>query len=643
MARQLVLSNGSLHVGINNYGLVHDFYYPYVGLENHSAGKALRHKIGVWVDGNISWLDDESWAISFKSATDSLVGHVKARHDRLNVLLEFDDFVDAESNIFFRNVHVINLSDEEREIRIFMHQAFIIGDSRSNTDTAQYLPASDAILHYRGDRSFVISGKTSHDTSFDQHSIGLFGIEGREGTYRDADDGELDNGNVEHGRVDSTLRFVLRIKPHSSGRVHYWISAAKSLSEATSLHRIAQDHGLQKRLKATIGWWHDWSKLAVKAADKLPHEYRDSFVRSAILIKSHIDNNGAVIASTDTGMLKYWRDAYGYFWPRDGVYAIWPLIRMGYTEEAVKFFSFCKDIMHPSGYLMHKYRADKALGPSWHPYQHGDISAPPIQEDETAAVVFLFCQFYLLNRDRKYVDSYYNDLILPMTTFLSEYIDEKTQLPKPSYDLWEENFLTTTYTTSLVQAALFAAADLAESVDDKDSAVKWRSAAEDIRESAMKLLYNHKEKTFRKGILATSDTIEYRDEIDAASFYGAFMYGLVPVDSAELTSMYNAVVQRLGNGSITMIPRYENDAYMRPDTGKSNAWYITTLWLSQYLNEVNDTEGRDAILAWTMSHMSSTGMLSEQLTMIDEKPASVSPLTWSHAEYISTLLDRITE
>ena len=57
MARPVVLSNGELHVGINNFGLVHDFYYPYVGLNNHSAGKSTQHRVGVWVDGQLSWLD----------------------------------------------------------------------------------------------------------------------------------------------------------------------------------------------------------------------------------------------------------------------------------------------------------------------------------------------------------------------------------------------------------------------------------------------------------------------------------------------------------------------------------------------------------------------------------------------------------
>ena len=47
MARPIVLSNGSMHVGINLYGMVHDLYYPYVGLENHAAASKRRHHCAI--------------------------------------------------------------------------------------------------------------------------------------------------------------------------------------------------------------------------------------------------------------------------------------------------------------------------------------------------------------------------------------------------------------------------------------------------------------------------------------------------------------------------------------------------------------------------------------------------------------------
>src|ERR1700757_1082432 len=159
MARPIVLSNGELHVGLNEHGFVHDFYFPYVGLSNHAAGEGTRHKVGVWVDGQISWLDKGEWTFKFRYPQHALIGHTIAKNDRLNVVLEIDDCVDAHMSAYMRNIHVINHADQDREIRLFMHQAFAIDDSRSNTDTAQYLPDSEAILHYRGKRAFIVSGQ----------------------------------------------------------------------------------------------------------------------------------------------------------------------------------------------------------------------------------------------------------------------------------------------------------------------------------------------------------------------------------------------------------------------------------------------------------------------------------------------------
>jgi len=631
MARPIVLSNGELHVGINKYGLVHDFYFPYVGLENHAAGQSLRHRVGVWIDGQISWLDDGSWEFKFRYPHRALIGHTIAKNTQMGILLEFDDVVDSSMSAFMRNIHVINLRETAREIRLFMHQAFVIGDARSNTDTAQYLPDSKSILHYRGRRAFIVSGQADGE-AFDQYTVGLFGIEGYEGSYRDADDGNLSGSSVEHGRVDSVIRFKLEIDAHSSKRVHYWIAAGTSTREALYIHKQIHEDGVLKRLHTTADWWREWLKPALVVAEKLAPEHQENFLRSSMIIKSQIDKRGAVIASTDTTMLNYSRDAYAYCWPRDGAYVLWPLIRMGYEDEAHRFFEFCRRGLHPNGYLMHKYRADGALGSSWHPYVHGDTTAPPIQEDETALVLFVFAQFYHMHPNPKLLREFYEPMVLPMADFLASYIDETTSLPKPSYDLWEEQFLTTTYTTSVTYAALLAAAELAEIAEDEDNAVKWRSAADDMLAAAHKYLFNHSRQAFYKGLIVKDGTIEYNDTLDLSSVFGSFMFGLFPVGSDELTTSIETVTRTFGldKGAIGL-PRYENDDYRRVSPGVTgNWWIISSLWLAQYYTEVDDRDAAFKILSWVKDHSSST-------------PVSVEPLTWSHAEYIATLLDTITE
>lgn len=643
MARPIVLSNGELHVGLNNFGLVHDFYYPYVGTANHSAGQLTRHRVGIWIDGKLSWLDTPGeWQFTFRYPHGALIGHTIAINESMQILLEIDDFVDSQMSAFIRNIHIVNQADYAREVRLFMHQAFAIDDSRSNTDTAQYLPDSDAILHYRGRRAFIVSGLYK-DKPFDQHSVGLFGIENHEGTYRDADDGELSNSAVEHGRVDSIIRFKVNVDAKSSERVHYWVTAGSSIREALYIDKQIRHDGVSKRLHGTAKWWHEWLKPAIDTAAKIDPIYHDSFLRSVMIVKSQIDKRGAIMASTDSSMLNYYRDAYAYCWPRDGAFVMWPFIRMGYTEEPHRFFEFCRRGMHPTGYLMHKYRADGGLGASWHPYVHeGYGSAPPIQEDETALVVFVFAEFYQATKDMRVLNDFYDSMIKPMAEWMTEYVDEKTGLPRPSYDLWEEVFLTTTFTTSTVYAALQAAADLADIKGDKTSAVKWRSAANDIGEAAHKYLYNADRKSFYKGLIVKNDEIHYNDAIDSSSIFGAFMFGLFAVKSPELTSAIETFTKTFHSDGIIAYPRYENDAYHRVDpNSQGNWWFITTLWMAQYYLEIEDDELARSILSWVNNISMQTSIMAEQISPVDHSLISPSPLTWSHAEYLATLLDTI--
>lgn len=647
MPRPVILSNGELHVGINNFGEVHDFYYPYVGFENHAAGKHLRHHVGVWADGRLSWLDDGGWEFTFSYPHEALIGHIVAKNQSLGVMLEFDDSVDAEFSAFMRNIHVINMRDAPCDIRLFLHQAFVIGDARSNTDTAQYLPDANAILHYRGRRAFVISAQTDDREFFDQYTVGLFGIEGREGTYRDAEDGELSMCPVEHGRVDSTLRFKTTLPPHSSARFHYWIACGTSTREALYVHKQMLSQGIHRRLDVTHRWWYNWLKPAREVADKIDPSHREQFLYSVMIIKAHIDRRGAVIASTDTSMLNYWRDAYAYCWPRDGSYALWPLIRMGYKDEPYRFFEFCRRALNAGGFLMHKYRADGALGSSWHPYLHENgVIAPPIQEDETALTLFVFSQFYHISGDAVLLKEFYEPMVKPMADFLAHYIDSRTNLPKPSYDLWEEQFKTTTYTTAVTYAALLAAADLAELRKDDDSAVEWRATADDIRVAAEKYLFNEDRKTFYKGIFVAEDgTITSDSTIDMSSIFGAFMYGLFPVHSRQTDAAFKTAQEVFGFTLETPgTPRYENDGYLRPSGAtQPNWWYITALWIAQYYLETENTEGADAIMRWVRDAAASTGVLAEQINPATHEELSVAPLCWSQAEYVSTLLDTITE
>ena len=280
MSRSLIFSNDELHVGLNEHGLVSTLYFPYVGSESHTPN--LVHRIGVWVDGRIFWLDDGGWTHKARYPYSALIGHTVMVNEDAGILLEFEDFVDAEKNNLIRNIHIVNLRPEQRSVRIFMHQAFVIGNNFA-PDTVQYLPKDKAILHYEGRRAFVVGGMTDVGQAMDQHSVGLFG-NGRDGTWRDADDGELSGSNSSCGKVDSTMRFSLTIGGLSSRRVHYWLSAGNSIRSAITLHNELRKSGVNKRLEATTSWWRKWLAPSLKITERLGPKYRQPFTQSLMLI-----------------------------------------------------------------------------------------------------------------------------------------------------------------------------------------------------------------------------------------------------------------------------------------------------------------------------------------------------------------------
>jgi GH15 family glucan-1,4-alpha-glucosidase len=635
-----MLGNGSLTVGLDENGLVHDFYYPYVGLDNLTTARSTPHKIGVWVDNAFSWVDGDDWDITVDFETDALISAVHMQNDKLKLKLEFRDFVDQEFNAFCRHLTVSNQSDSSREIRVFFHQVFQISRA-GRGDTALYVPEGNYLLDYKGRCSLLIYARGADGTGMDQFSVGNCGIEGKEGTWRDAEDGDLSGNPVEHGGVDSTLRCSLSVSAQSSEVVEYWVVAADDQFSGEKIHDKLLSSGLSNRIEKARNFWHDWLHTATPHIKDMEPVYQNAVRKSLMVIKGHTDKRGGVIASCDSSIYNFGRDYYSYVWPRDGAYAMWPLIRLGYTEEPRRFFSFCRDITHPDGYLMHKYQPDRAIGSTWHPLIHDKRSELAIQEDETAIVVYMLGEYYETSKDEEFVEGMYKTFVQPAANFMIEFRDEATKLPHASYDLWEEKFSTSTYTTAITYRALLTAADLAEEFEFPDDAVRWRDAAAEIAANCH-VLFDEQRGALRKGYLLQDDgSLQFDNTLDVSSCYGALMFAAEAFGSKAIRSTFKVVESDLlGKSPSGGVPRYEHDGYFAsqpPFLG--NPWFVTTLWVGQYYLQLARNPDAEQLVKWTLEHALPSGVLSEQVNPSDGSPLSVTPLVWSHAELINTLLD----
>ncbi len=633
MARALVLGNGSLFVGMDEWGQVRDFYYPFVGSENHLAG-GLVHKIGVFTDGAMHWVDEGLFSATIRYREHSMSSEITLTSERLGLEIFFEDVVYNEHPSFIRKVRVRSFRNEAREVKLFFNQQFFIGET-ARGDTAYYSVDGNAIIHYEGARVFLISGQ-KRGGSFDDYSVGLMGIEGKEGTWRDAEDGALSKNTIEYGVVDSVVAFTLTLEAKGEEYLWYWISCGTKYREAMILHHDILERSPAHLLETTVDFWKAWVTKNSESYCGLSKELIALYETSLFVLRTHTDEHGGIIASADSSVLQHGRDTYAYVWPRDGAFAALAFIEAGYPDLAQRYFAFIENIITEDGYLLHKYRADGALGSSWHPWVRNGAFQPPIQEDETAVIIWTLWRYYEKTRDLEFVERIYNSLIKRSAEFLLRYRDEEDELPLPSHDLWEERFSISCYTSASVAAALRAAGRFAALLGKEKSAETYERAARALSEKIL-VRFFMEDGAVRKLFMRERGTLQADDTQDASAWFGLMRFGILEIDDPRLiTAREKAMSTLKGTRGVA---RYQNDWYYRTSAhATGNPWIITTLWDILYdialAKDAAGLKGAEEKLVGTLMYRTGADLLPEQVDPESGVPLSATPLAWSHAEFI---------
>lgn len=641
MAKTLVLGNGSVLVGLDNFGQVRDFYYDYVGLENHMTEESVC-KIGTYLDGKISWLDDGNWDITIDYRADTLASKIHAVNNSLQVELDFLDVVYNEKPIFLRKITVHNKDVKKREIKLVVnHQFRMYGTPKK--DTVYYDPHDRTIVHYKGRRLALVGGSLEGG-GMDDYTVGLSNIEGKVGTWKDAEDGVLSKNAIEHGTVDSTAIFTKTADSDRSFSVDVWVCMGKTLADVKELHEYVLNKTPDHLIESTQDYWKAWLFKANRDFCGLDNKIIELYKKSLLIVRTHVDNNGAILASGDSNMLQYGKDNYTYVWHRDGAFVAMALDLAGYHEVAKKFFEFSNDTIAQEGYFFHKYRPDKSLGSSWHGWITPDGKRRlPIQEDETALVISALWNHYGYTKDIEFIENIYNSLIKKAAEFMLGFRSE-SRLPGPSYDLWERVWGVHTFTAAAVYEALVDASKFADLLGKEKDSVKYKKGAEEIREAIMRILFNNKKQYFYKSIDYDEGNLLHDETIDISSFYGMVRFGVLPLDQEMIAKSYKTLKEHLCcKTDIGGIARYEGDDYYRQEGHyPGNPWIITTLWLAQYYilaaNDTKSLKDSEELLRWAADRALPSGVFSEQVNPYTGEALSATPLTWSHAEFITTVI-----
>lgn len=653
MPRDIPVGNGSLLVTFDADYAMRDFYYPRVGKENHALGYPSR--FCVWTHEGYAWMNARDWKLALGYVKETLVTNVLAFNERLGLKLTCNDVVDFEKNIYMRKVTVQNLKNNEREVRLFFHQDLSVMENEIG-DTVFYDAKQNCLIHYKGPRYFLINCSAGDVWGVREFATGIKRHRGAEGTWRDAEDGILEGNPIAQGSVDSTIGIALKVPPLGESTAYYWIAAGKNYGEVNALNDILVSDKPQTIIDRTASYWLHWVNKEEFNFGNLPHDIVGLFKRSLLIIMTQVDSGGAIIAANDSDIRQYAKDTYSYMWPRDGALVSYALIKAGYTSTCQNFLNFCANIITPynfcasvmgeDGFLLHKYNPDGSFGSSWHPWIRGEEIHVPIQEDETALILWVIGQYYDMYRKIDVIRPLYHSFIEKAADFLVSYRDENTGLPLPSYDLWEERRGILSFTTATVYGGLMAAANLSDIFFHTEKAALYRQTAQQIKEAIDKYLYSEKHKRFLRMICPKKDGGYEIDATIDASLYGMFAFGVYDPHDVKVQNTMEAIRERLWVKTKTGgIARYEGDSYQRigdDGTIPGNPWIICTLWMAQYsiatAKSVEELESVVNCLRWVVSRALPSGVLAEQINPYTGEPVSVSPLTWSHAEVVQTVM-----
>jgi oligosaccharide amylase len=601
--------NGRVLLTLNETGEWNDLFFPHPGQFQHL--RAMR----------LGLLDvDASWFVWLRPGH----GRLKLEQgfglenfptsvwtgDGLEVRVE--DIVHPNHDLIIRSLKV--QARALRHLRLFAYQSFNIGESMYQ-ETAYVDPATASVVHYKRGTYFEFFG----DPPFDDAVCGEHTLKGLQGTYVDAEDGRLEGRRIAHGAADSVIQWNLDVAPDATEMVRIFVAIGHGPATARRLREDVKNRGANRFETESKAYWRAWvARHLPERPEELGGGARSLSRASALVLKFLTGANGAIIASPDTRPLAVGGDTYNYCWWRDGGYIAMAMDGARLREDAGRFLAFAMHCQSPDGSFFHRHFPDGEIGSTWHP-------PPFLQIDQTATVIEAVATHLDRGADPDAILQLW-PMVKAAARFLADFRDPSTDLPAPSFDLWEERFGIHTYSSAAVAHALEEAARIGE-VLGKDHP-RWREAGGEIRRAIVEHMWDAELGRFVR-------SVSPRDERLDASVLLALDLGLVEPADPRFRQTVEQVERRLWSRPLGGIARYEGDSYY----GLENPWIICTAWLGAAHLKMGQRARARELIDWIVAHAMPSGLLPEQVDARTAAPTSATPLAWSHAAYLD-LVDR---
>ena len=626
-----VIGNGSMLGCITETGELIRLYWPEIDFPQHLE-KMLTGFFDTTKSNSTIWFSEGEHEVSQRYLDDTNILETIAVFSSLPLAVTQTDFCLPDEDVLVRHYTIQNLGNED--IHIGMGIASHVISSPADMGNTLFDFQLDALVHYRHGGVFAIG--SSLEVRHFQIGNNPFGA---------IWDGKLTGPDSVGMSPDGAMQWDIGLLPPGGLKeITLYIAFARNYADVKALSIRIKAAGCHTLIEQTRKYWLEFLKSCKPI--KSGNEYVDRiYKRSLLLFKLMSDKNtGGLLASPeiDEGFTQCGR--YAFCWCRDAAFITQALDAAGLYQDTTRFYEWAVRVQETEGFWHQRYHMNGSLAPSW-----------GIQIDETGSVLFGMLCHYNITRDSLFLEKMW-PAVVKAADFLAGFLDPETDLPKPTFDLWEERKGEHTYSTAAVIAGLQAAAEMGRLLGAAVETTRgWLQCAEKILQAMGKVLVDEETGIFLRSVRVKlnpwgkepsdqtvciqvnpkgySWEVSITDKKMDISLLGpAIPFGVLKPDAPSVRKTAALLEKLLSCEKAGGLMRYEQDHY-----AGGNPWIIATLWMGMYHLETGEVKKAEDYLSWSIRCRTHLDLLPEQVDRNDGRPAWVIPLTWSHAMFVLAL------
>jgi GH15 family glucan-1,4-alpha-glucosidase len=408
-------------------------------------------------------------------------------------------------------------------------------------------------------------------------------------------------------------------------------SAVYVKPEDSGFHSPTTELDIETKLQRTKKFWQDWMK-GCRYSGRWPKVVR----RSALTLKLlSYSPTGAIVAAATTslpeviGGSRNWD--YRYCWIRDSCFALWPLHRIGFEQEADRFVDWllqkCKQGIDERQ-IMFGVEGERDLQEKVLPHLDGYRKSRPVRIGNAAYTQFqldiygeILDAIHYLHKEGSGVLKHEYGTIRELADFICKWYNE------PDCGIWEvrndpKSFV---YSKLWCWVGVERASRIAKEMHFEADADRWTRTAEKIRTDILTKGWSNNTLCFRQHYDTT--------EPDAANLLMPLVGFIEPTDEKFKMNLRTTMDQLGRNG---FLYRYQAEDGL---PGEEGTFTLCTLWAVACLARSDMTREAKRLFDKILGQANHVGLFSEQFDPATGDALGNFPQAFTHLNLITAALE----